>query len=260
MSTTETQKIVSNDTESGADKPTHLYLIRHGQSNVNVEPIVGGMRGDRGLTELGRLQAERLRDRLEKSGEIKADVLIASTLPRARQTAEIIQPALGIPMLLDDDVQEIRLGIGDGMPLADFKAQYGWVDFDYEPHRRLVPESESLSDFVNRTCRALERITREHAGKTIVVVCHGGIVDSSFYYFFDIPMLAAAQTGFNTHNTSITHWARWMIRGKWRWRIERYNDDSHLVEVGHGVPLDWASVQPAPARVEDARLPVNPLS
>ena len=44
---------------------TTLYLIRHGESYANVDPggAVAGMKGDRGLTELGRRQAERLRDR-----------------------------------------------------------------------------------------------------------------------------------------------------------------------------------------------------
>ena len=144
---------------AGLEPPTHLYLIRHGQSNVNVTPIVGGMKGDKGLTELGVRQAEKLRDRLMRSGEIKADVLISSTLPRARQTAEILQSALDVPILLDDDVQEVRLGVGDGMPLAEFKRQYGWVDFEMEPYKRIVPETESLADFILRVNMALERIT-----------------------------------------------------------------------------------------------------
>ncbi|NCC33746.1 MAG: histidine phosphatase family protein, partial [Chloroflexia bacterium] len=93
---------------------TQLYLIRHGEAWANVQPILAGMQGDKGLTPRGVKQAERLRDRLAH-GELQADVLIASTLPRARQTAEIIQPALGLPIILDDEVQELRLGEADGM-------------------------------------------------------------------------------------------------------------------------------------------------
>jgi len=81
---------------------THLYLIRHAEAVSNVEPIIAGMRGDTGLTAHGVAQAERLRDRLA-AGEIAADVLIASTLPRAQQTAEIIAPALGLPIIWDDE-------------------------------------------------------------------------------------------------------------------------------------------------------------
>ena len=66
---------------------TQLYLIRHGEAVSNVQPIVGGMRGDTGLTPRGAAQAERLRDRLASTGESAADILISSTLPCARETA-----------------------------------------------------------------------------------------------------------------------------------------------------------------------------
>lgn len=53
-------------------------------------------------------QAERLRDRLARTGEITADVLIASPLPRARQTAEMLAPALGLMVTLDAEMEEWR--------------------------------------------------------------------------------------------------------------------------------------------------------
>ena len=83
---------------------THLYLVRHGEAVVNVEPIMGGMRGDTGLTPRGVAQAESLRDRLAATGEIAADILISSTLPRARQTAEIIAGVLNMPVEIREEV------------------------------------------------------------------------------------------------------------------------------------------------------------
>src|ERR1700736_4699237 len=108
------------------DRPTYLCLIRHGEAVPNVRPIMGGMRGDAGLTPLGVSQAERLRDRLTGTGEICADVLIASPLPRAQQTAKIIAAALQLPILVDDDVQEIRVGEADGMHPDEVRARFGW--------------------------------------------------------------------------------------------------------------------------------------
>ena len=69
--------------------PTELYLIRHGQAFSNVTPILAGPKGDEGLTEIGVRQAEHLRDRLAATREIKPDLLIASTLPRAARTARL---------------------------------------------------------------------------------------------------------------------------------------------------------------------------
>ncbi|MES2461180.1 MAG: histidine phosphatase family protein [Armatimonadota bacterium] len=210
--------------------PTNLYLIRHGQAVVNVEPIIGGMRGDTGLTELGVQQATLLRERLLQSGEIQPDVVIASTLPRARQTAEIIAPAFpGVPLHFDDEVQELRSGDeGDGLTIDDYKARFGWTSFDDEPLRPVDPGGESWGAFILRVATALTRITNQYAGKTIVVVCHGGVIDASFLHFFGMNGLAFPQAGFATQNTSLTHWEYTRYHSKMRWRLVAYNDAAHL--------------------------------
>src|SRR5947209_4092834 len=74
---------------------TRLVLIRHGESVSTVERRIGGVRTCGGLSPLGRKQAEALALRLARTGEIQADLLVASTMRRAIETAEIIAPALG---------------------------------------------------------------------------------------------------------------------------------------------------------------------
>ena len=61
-------------------------------------------------------------------------------------------------------------------------------------------------EFLLRAGTALQRITREHDGKTIVIICHGGIIDASFLFFLGLSSLQFPQILFDTHNTSITHW------------------------------------------------------
>ncbi len=217
---------------------TQLYLIRHGEAWGNVQPIVTGMRGDRGLTPRGVAQAERLRDRLAH-GEIKADVLIASTLPRARQTAEIIQPALNLPVQLDDEVQELMIGEADGMTNQEAWGKFGTPDFEAYPLRPIAPGGESWGDFMLRVARAFRRITEEHAAKTIVIVCHGGVIDGSFIHFFQMPALVLPPTDFHTRNTSITHWERLQRRGRMLWRLNSYNDIAHLHDIGASESLRW---------------------
>lgn len=222
---------------------THLYLIRHGEAVSNIQPVVAGMRGDTGLTERGVQQAQRLRDRLAQTGEIKADVLIASTLPRARQTAEIIQPALGLPIVFDDEVHELRPGDADGMSNSEAWARYGTPDFDADPLRPLAPGGgESWGDFTLRVGRALTRITRAHAGKTIVIVCHGGVIDCSFVHFFQMPSLVLPPTDFHTRNTSLTHWELVGRRSRSLWRLNAYNDIAHLQGIGAFESVRWEDV------------------
>jgi probable phosphoglycerate mutase len=242
---------------------TVLYLIRHGQAFVNVEEVIGGMKGDhRGLTPEGIRQAERLRGRLRATGEIKPDVLLASTLPRARQTAEIVAPALGLPITFEDDLQEVRPGPGgDGLTLEQFRRRFGWVAFEDDPHRETDPGGESWVTFVARGCGVLERITTEHAGKTIVAVTHGGIIDTSFLYFFGLDRERVPATGLATWNTSLTRWERVPHRDRMRWRLAAYNDAAHLREIGPGQTIDYGAQQsgvpshpaePAPPAEKDA--------
>jgi probable phosphoglycerate mutase len=212
---------------------TTIYLIRHGEAHCNVNPggPTAGMRGDLGLTELGRRQAERLRDRLA-SGELAADVLVSSTLPRARQTAEILAPALALPITFDDEVQEMRVGDADGMLWTEMQTRYGVPNYRKTPYRPLAPGGENWGQFVLRVGTALDRIAREHEGETVVVVTHGGFIDAAFLVFFGVGTLVQPPFELYTHNTSITQWERHTHEdGAPRWRLVRYNDDLHVRDI-----------------------------
>lgn len=237
---------------------THLYLIRHGEAvcNVDQDAPTAGMNGDLGLTDLGKLQAERLRERLAATGEIVADVLIASTLLRARQTAEIIAPAIGLPITWDDEVQELRVGEIDGVPWRAIA--HTVPDFRAEPFRPLSPGGENWPQFVLRVATALERIAREHEGKTIVVVCHGGVIDSSFVIFSGLSSVVFPSLDLATRNTSITHWERRAENGQPpRWRLRVYNDDLHVRDIGAEERIRWPRANPtATGGAEEPAVPL----
>ncbi|HEU0027696.1 MAG TPA: histidine phosphatase family protein [Ktedonobacterales bacterium] len=227
---------------------THIYLIRHGESFANVENIFAGMRSDTGLTLLGVTQAERLRDRLAATGEIVADALIASTLRRAMQTAEIVAPALGLDIIPDDDFHELRVGEADGLRLSEYIERYGPIrDFREEPYYPLAPGGESWGGFLTRVGDALHRITREYEGKTVAIVCHGGVVDASLLIGLGMVAIAPAVGQFHTHNTSITEWERGLLTAAsrtQRWRLIRYNDDLHIRDIGAAERFQWTRVSP----------------
>ncbi len=224
------------DKSTSVDNPTHLYLIRHGESVPNVRPIMGGMRGDAGLTALGVSQAQRLRDRLASTGEITADALISSTLPRARETAEIIAPALGLPIQFVDEVQEMRPGDADGMNSDEAREKFGW-NLPWDVHRPLGPGGESWSSFLLRVHSVLHNISQAYAGKTVVVVCHGGVIDGSLLCLSGVSPLILPPIRFDTINTSITYWQRHPAADSARpWRLMRYNDSTHLNDL-RGRPI-----------------------
>ncbi len=223
---------------------TYLYLIRHGEAMAAVKKFVG----DGGLSPLGVLQAERLRDRLAATQEIAADVLIASTYPRARQTAEIIAPALRLPVLLDEEIQEMRPGEAEGMTIETFRETYGEPNFVNDPFRPVSPGGENWGQFMLRVGTALEHIVREYKGKTIVMVCHGGVIDGSFLYFFRMSAWTLPHTRFSTRNTSITQWEQLSGHGgEEHWRLIKYNDAFHLHDIHTPARIPWSQLLNRPA-------------
>lgn len=211
---------------------TRLHFIRHGEAYSNVAHegrVVSGIRGDRGLTPHGVAQVERLRDRLLATGELAADIVLASTLPRAWQTAEILAPVWDSPIVPDDDLHELRPGESDGLPVEGAHERYGYTDFAEWAYRPKSPGGENWGMFVLRVGTMLDRITRDHAGKTIVLITSGGVIHATFLVFFSLPSLQPPHAWFATENASITSWER----RPWRnqpdvWTLLRYNDTSHL--------------------------------
>lgn len=239
---------------------THLYLIRHGEAYTNVEldgkGVVPGLRGDKGLTPRGRAQAERLRDRLLATGEIQADALLASTFARARQTAEILAPALGLPIIPDDDLQEMRPGEVDGMTETELLKHHTIPDYRKSPYAHLAPGAENWGEFILRVGTMFDRVTRDYANKTVVLVTHGGVIDASILIFFKIHTLTVPPFSLYTHNTSITEWELGQSGGfhehdeagavnEVRWRLVHYNDDYHIRDLPDVGAAPIASAQEA---------------
>ena len=233
---------------------THLYLIRHGQAISAVQGKIGNTE----LSQLGVQQAERLRDRLAATGEIAADVLIASTMLRAKQTAEIIAPALGLPIIFDEEVEEWRDGEAQHWTVEEFRARFNPVEVARKPFFHIAPAAESYVQFISRAATALNRIIHEYEGKTIVIVCHGGIVDCSFIYFFGLSSLQFPRTFFNTHNTSITHWYKGSFEAlPPAWILESYNDVVHLRDIEAPVRIPWKDMTTQPIGVVRSQAPTE---
>lgn len=220
---------------------TDLYLIRHGDY-IGVED---GFLTDKGLSPLGVRQVERLRDRLVATREIPADVLISSTMPRALETAEMLAPALGLPVIHDPDVQEWHNDETEPITPEEFRAKLAATHAPDVPFVEIVPGAETRAEFMTRAGTALHRILREHEGKAIVVVCHGGIVEASFHYFFGLPTLRLPSAFVEVAHTAITCWRTFDDPGLGTpWMLADYNDATHLRDLDAPVRIPWADLAP----------------
>jgi len=190
-----------------------------------VQQVVGGPKGCTGLSKLGQLQARALRNRLEVEAAT-ADVVLSSTLPRARETANALADVLGPTADALDDLCELRPGACDGMSWQDWRQRF-LVDMGSEPDVPISPGGESHNQFAERVRTTLERIVETHEGKTVVAVCHGGVIQASFAAFIGSPLFQQVRS---PEPTSITEW--WHSADETNagtpWNLVRYNDAAHL--------------------------------
>jgi broad specificity phosphatase PhoE len=211
---------------------TELYLVRHGEAVANVEPVIGGMRGDGGLTARGRDQCRLLEERLSHQ-PMHVDRLVSSTLPRALETAEYVARALGLPVLPDEGLHELRPGEADGLTVQEWRARYRVGEEPpgtRDPYRVFSPGGESWAMFLARAGSALTRLVARHPDETVVAVCHAGVVEASFALAFGLGA-SANRVDCAPLNTSLTHWRhRFGPAGEPEWTLASFNDAGHLAD------------------------------
>lgn len=202
---------------------THIFLIRHG----NYIEDLHENDFDSGLSQEGVDQAERLRDRLAKTQEIKSDVIISSPLKRAHETAEILAPALGKPVELDTEIEEWRSNDGSLSP-EEFLKKWKEISDKKKAYYRWTKRGETRMEFSLRVHQTLNKIFEENEGKTIVLFTHGAFIQVSFNFFFGYGEAVLERAVPEIYNTSITHWYKNDENS--RWILERSNDSSHLLK------------------------------
>jgi probable phosphoglycerate mutase len=211
---------------------TTIVLVRHGESANQANGIYGCHRHCGGLSDLGRTQVEALRDRLAATGELAdATVLYSSVLRRAVETAEILAPALG-----DLDVQqdcafcELHLGTGDGLTVEEYDRRFPWPA-EWSVDVRVEPDSETYREMGTRVAAGLDRLLAHHAGQTVVVACHGGVIVQSMWRWLSLDPAGDGRAWFSPVNSSMTIWRR--AESPWGKRslameLVTFNDHAHL--------------------------------
>jgi probable phosphoglycerate mutase len=103
-----------------------LYFCRHGETQANVEGRFQGWEKDTALTAKGREQAGALAAILKRERpDFSTLAFVASPLPRACRTMEIIRKGLALPpdgFETDGRICEIDLGAWDGLTHAEARA------------------------------------------------------------------------------------------------------------------------------------------
>ena len=158
---------------------TRIIAVRHGETAWNVDARIQGQL-DVGLNETGRWQARRVGEAL--AGE-EISAVYSSDLGRAHETAQSIAETTGIPVVSDEGLRERSFGMFEGKTFDEIHE--AWPDHA-QNWRKRIPEweppqgGESLLQLRARVTRTLEDLASRHPGELIVVVAHGGVLDTLY--------------------------------------------------------------------------------
>lgn len=204
---------------------TRLILVRHGETDWNRQLRFQGQ-VDVPLNATGREQAGRVARRLADSG---IDRVVSSDLSRARQTAEPLAELLarrGAPDPIESALlREQSFGLVDGMSVDEIKRQHPaawneWVGFDAD---WAFENGESTRRFHARVLQGLQELVRAHAGQTLAVVTHGGVLD----------MVWRSARALSLHGPRETH----IPNGGVNQVQVHVENDAHRLDI-----VDWADI------------------
>jgi probable phosphoglycerate mutase len=189
---------------------TVIGFVRHGITDWNVQKRAQGQT-DIPLNETGRAQARAIADRLK--AEEAWDVIYASDLSRAKETAETIGSALGLPVITDTRLREMSFGEMEGTTVEERINRQG------EAWREGSFGQESRDEVAERGMEAVMDISGRHPGKRVLIVSHGALIGNTLKRL--IPHVSTEE---HLHNTSIT-----VVKlGESQWDCEIYNCAKHL--------------------------------
>lgn len=211
---------------------TTLLLIRHGQSMANLEGVFAG-NYDAPLTELGYNQAKRTAEFIAEN--YKVDKVYASDLIRAFETGKCVADKLGLDVIPEPNLREIRAGKWEGILfdkiVSDFPKEYAkWMD---DVGNSGCPGGETVKELGERVLGALNSIVKENEGKTVVLATHATPVRVS-QTLIGYGNLDAMKDVPWVSNASVTE----ISYDDGEWKLVKIGQDNHLSDLKTNLPAN----------------------
>jgi len=200
---------------------TRICFVRHGETAWNIELRMQG-HVDIPLNATGLAQADALGRHF--AAGVHADALYSSDLLRARQTAQPISDALGLPVIPLVELRERSFGRCEGLVIGEILERFpeeAMAMKRRDPDH--VPQGgESRRQHHDRIRTCVRELATRHPSQTLVVVTHGGVLDVIYRMAKGLPI--EAPRDYPIGNAGV-NWIR--IEGD-EWSVESWGEVAHL--------------------------------
>jgi broad specificity phosphatase PhoE len=154
-----------------------IYVIRHGETTGDVEDRFGGSYDDH-LTEKGKSQLQQTATSLIGKN---IEIILSSPLIRARESVEIINGQIAVPVEIIDGLRERHYGVLTGLTKVVAKERFPEVVESHKDPLYTDPEGESYEDFNARVISTFKDISARKY-KTVAIVSHGGPIKTIYRF------------------------------------------------------------------------------
>ena len=203
---------------------TEILLIRHGETEWNaVRRLQGHL--DIALNAEGERQAAALGQALLDE---PLDVIVASDLQRAMQTAQAIALPRGMTIQVDPGLRERCYGAFEGVMYSEIAERFpeayaAWQARDIDARfPDGVRKAETLREFYERAIATVNRLVTMYPGQKIALVTHGGILECAYRAAKGIGLLPARD--FDIFNASINR----MVWDEATLQVAEWSNVAHL--------------------------------
>ena len=164
---------------------TRLYLIRHGEVEKAYHKVFGG-RIDMNLSPLGHEQVRALARFLRPA---PPDVLYASPMRRVQQTLAPLAEETGLKPILMEGLREVDFGAWTGLSWDEVQQKHGVSAFSWlhQLEDGTIERAETVPEFRKRVEVSIDQILTEAPGKTVAVICHGGVIRMLLSILLELP-------------------------------------------------------------------------
>jgi broad specificity phosphatase PhoE len=186
------------------DSPVRLYFIRHAEVEEKYHRVFGG-RIDMGISPLGRQQALALADYLER---VPFEALYASPMRRVQETLQKLSERQNRKPIILDELREVDFGAWTGLGWDEVQARFGVSAFTWleQLEHGAINGAEPADQFRIRIESALREVLGNCPGRTVAIICHGGVIRMALSILLELPLKKMAAFDFEYASLSIVDW------------------------------------------------------
>jgi broad specificity phosphatase PhoE len=163
---------------------TTFIFVRHAAHDLLGKVLTGRAPGIH-LNASGKIQAERLADRLSK---LPIRAIYTGPLERAQETAGPLSNRFALERHISPAFDEVDFGAWTSLTFTALEQRPDWKTWNESRDRVTPPRGENIQAVQERAATELHFLAQRHPDEIVTIVSHGEIIKSVMMHFLGIPI------------------------------------------------------------------------